>query len=85
MAAIAFLGVGLSYRWDFQPHLARGNPGVDWLEVLAKRFPLAGHGLELSVGSDGVDGPGYSEDLKRREGPHADQPHGVAYKKLVRA
>jgi hypothetical protein len=27
----------------------------------------------------------YSEDLKRREGPHADQPHGVAYKKLVRA
>jgi uncharacterized protein (UPF0276 family) len=83
VAAIPFLGVGLSYRWDFQPHLARGNPGVDWLEVmpehffpltedtvrrlevLAKRFPLAGHGLELSVGSDGVDGPDYRASLQR--------------------
>ncbi|QSQ27160.1 DUF692 domain-containing protein [Pyxidicoccus parkwayensis] len=83
MSSIPFLGVGLSYRWDFQPHLARGNPGVDWLEVmpehffpltedtvrrlevLAKRFPLAGHGLELSVGSDGVDGPDYVASLKR--------------------
>jgi energy-dependent translational throttle protein EttA len=27
----------------------------------------------------------YIEDLKRRKGPDADQPHRVAYKKLVRA
>lgn len=94
MSSIPFLGVGLSYRWDFQPHLARGNPGVDWLEVmpehffpltedtvrrlevLAKRFPLAGHGLELSVGSDGVDGPGYREDLKRFLGTTRSVWHG---------
>jgi uncharacterized protein len=80
---IPFLGVGLSYRWELQPHLARGNPGVDWLEVtpehflpltedatrrlelLAKRFPIAGHSLELSVGSDGVDAPGYREGVDR--------------------
>jgi len=29
--------------------------------------------------------PAYIEDLKRRKGPDADQPHRVAYKKLVRA
>jgi len=28
---------------------------------------------------------GYIEDLKRRKGPDADQPHRIAYKKLVRA
>lgn len=27
----------------------------------------------------------YQEDLKRRKGPEADQPHRIAYKKLVRA
>jgi hypothetical protein len=27
----------------------------------------------------------YIEDLKRRKGPDADQPHRVAYRKLVRA
>jgi energy-dependent translational throttle protein EttA len=27
----------------------------------------------------------YIEDLKERKGPDADQPHRVAYKKLVRA
>jgi hypothetical protein len=26
----------------------------------------------------------YIEDLKKRKGPDADQPHRVAYKKLVR-
>jgi ATPase subunit of ABC transporter with duplicated ATPase domains len=28
---------------------------------------------------------GYIEDLKRRKGPDADQPHRIAYRKLVRA
>ena len=28
---------------------------------------------------------GYIEDLKRRKGPDADQPHRVQYRKLVRA
>ena len=28
---------------------------------------------------------GYIEDLKRRKGPDADQPHRVKYRKLVRA
>jgi hypothetical protein len=27
----------------------------------------------------------YIEDLERRKGPEAGQPHGVPYKKLVRA
>ena len=27
----------------------------------------------------------YIEDLKRRKGPDADQPHRIAYKKLVQA
>jgi hypothetical protein len=27
----------------------------------------------------------YIEDLKRRTGPDADQPHRIAYKRLVRA
>jgi hypothetical protein len=27
----------------------------------------------------------YIEDLRRRKGPDADQPHRIAYKKLVRA
>jgi len=27
----------------------------------------------------------YIEDLKRRKGPDADQPHRVQYRKLVRA
>jgi ATPase subunit of ABC transporter with duplicated ATPase domains len=27
----------------------------------------------------------YIEDLKRRKGPDADQPHRIAYRKLVRA
>jgi hypothetical protein len=29
--------------------------------------------------------PSYIEDLRKRKGPDADQPHRVAYKKLVRA
>jgi uncharacterized protein (UPF0276 family) len=83
MSSLPYLGVGLSYRWDLNPHLARGNPGVDWLEItpehflpltedalqrlklLAKRYPLVGHSLELSPGSDGVDAPGYREGLHR--------------------
>ncbi|XXF78567.1 DUF692 domain-containing protein [Myxococcaceae bacterium GXIMD 01537] len=82
MSGIPYLGVGLSYRWELQQHLARGNPGVDWLEVtpenflpltddarrrlelLARRFPLAGHSLELSVGSDGEDAPGYRDAVR---------------------
>jgi ATPase subunit of ABC transporter with duplicated ATPase domains len=28
---------------------------------------------------------GYIEDLKRRKGPDADQPHRIKYRKLVRA
>ena len=28
---------------------------------------------------------GYIEDLERRKGPDADQPHRIAYGKLVRA
>jgi energy-dependent translational throttle protein EttA len=27
----------------------------------------------------------YIEDLRKRKGPDADQPHRVSYKKLVRA
>ena len=27
----------------------------------------------------------YVEDLKKRKGPEADQPHRIGYKKLVRA
>jgi hypothetical protein len=27
----------------------------------------------------------YVEDLRKRKGPDADQPHRIAYKKLVRA
>ena len=27
----------------------------------------------------------YVEDLEKRKGPDADQPHRIAYKKLVRA
>jgi len=27
----------------------------------------------------------YIEDLKKRKGPDADQPHRIAYKRLVRA
>lgn len=27
----------------------------------------------------------YIEDLRKRKGPDADQPHRIAYKKLVRA
>lgn len=80
---LPFLGVGLSYRWDFNPFLGRNSKGVDWLEispehflplnpdtegrlaVLARRFPLVGHSLELSIGSDGVDEPGYREAVSR--------------------
>lgn len=78
MASLPFLGVGLSYRWELNPLLARGALGVDWLEVtpehfmpltddtrgrlalLARRFPIVCHSLELSVGSDGEDAPGYA-------------------------
>lgn len=76
---LPYLGVGLSYRWDLNPHILANRAGVDWLEVtpehflprtldtearlalLAARFPLAGHSLELSVGADGEDEPGYRE------------------------
>lgn len=33
------------------------------LELLARRYPIAGHSLELSIGSDGADAPGYREGL----------------------
>lgn len=34
-----------------------------------------------------LEGPysSYKEDLRRRKGVDADQPHRIAYKKLVRA
>lgn len=86
MASLPYLGVGLSYRWELNPFLARcagGAGGVDWLEVtpehfmplnadtearlalLARRFPVVGHSLELSVGSDGEDAPGYAAAIDR--------------------
>ena len=45
------------------------------------------HGPELLahiVCSEG-NYQGYIEDLKRRKGPDADQPHRIVYEKLVRA
>lgn len=35
------------------------------LALLARRFPIAGHSLELSIGADGEDAPGYKESLKQ--------------------
>jgi energy-dependent translational throttle protein EttA len=32
-----------------------------------------------------VDYRAYIEDRRRRKGPDADQPHRIAYRKLVRA
>lgn len=34
------------------------------LSLLARRFPLAGHGLELSLGSRGPEAPGYVDSLR---------------------
>lgn len=83
MPSLPYLGVGLSYRWELNPLLARCEGGVDWLEVtpehfmpltddtqmrlalLARRFPVVGHSLEFSVGSDGEDAPGYAEAIER--------------------
>jgi uncharacterized protein (UPF0276 family) len=35
------------------------------LTLLARRFPIVGHSLELSVGSDGADAPGYAAAIDR--------------------
>jgi uncharacterized protein (UPF0276 family) len=35
------------------------------LSLLARRFPIAGHGLELSIGAGGPDEPGYRDALGR--------------------
>ena len=35
------------------------------IELLARRFPIVGHSLELSVGSDGDEEPGYREGVAR--------------------
>jgi uncharacterized protein (UPF0276 family) len=35
------------------------------LELLARKLPIAGHSLELSVGADGVDEPGYRDSVAR--------------------
>jgi len=53
--------------------------------VLTKRCEVRGPEPHPDVGcSEGSYGA-YIEDLKRRKGPDADQPHRIAYKKLVRA
>ena len=41
--------------------------------------------LRTDVGYVEGNDPAYIEDLKRRRGPDADQPHRIAYRKLVRA
>jgi energy-dependent translational throttle protein EttA len=41
--------------------------------------------LRTDVGYVAGNCQGYIEDPKRRRGPDADQPHRIAYKKLVRA
>jgi len=38
---------------------------------------------QYAAGSEG-NFAAYIEDLKRRKGPDADQPHRIKYKKLVR-
>ena len=45
---------------------------------------LAFEGNSETVGFEG-NYQSYIEDLKRRKGPDADQPHRIAYKRLVRA
>lgn len=35
------------------------------LTLLARRYPIVGHSLELSVGSDGADAPDYAEAIDR--------------------
>jgi uncharacterized protein (UPF0276 family) len=40
-----------------------GEDGAARLAQLARRFPLVGHSLELSLGSDGEDMPGYREAI----------------------
>jgi len=45
------------------------------------------HEPELRSDVGYVEGPytSYKEDLRRRKGVDADQPHRIAYKRLVRA
>lgn len=35
------------------------------LSLLSRKFPLAGHGLELSLASNGPDAPGYLDDVEQ--------------------
>jgi uncharacterized protein len=42
-----------------------GEDAEHRLSLLSRRFPIAGHGLELSVGCDGADEPGYRASLSR--------------------
>lgn len=46
------------------------------LSILSRRFPIAGHSLELSVGSEGEDAPGYRESIKRMMERTAAAWHG---------
>jgi uncharacterized protein (UPF0276 family) len=46
------------------------------LALLARRFPIVGHSLELSVGSDGADEPGYRDGILRVLGAATALWHG---------
>ena len=75
------------YRICIRVPSFRAGACFNWLasEVLEPRY--AARDPEPRADADCFEGnfQAYIEDLKRRKGPDADQPHRIAYRKLVRA
>jgi hypothetical protein len=75
------------YRILYRHRRTRKAPSFNWPVSSCKprRCKVAEPRQRRDVAPSEGNYESYTEDLKRRKGPDADQPHRVQYKKLVRA
>ncbi|MDQ3777364.1 MAG: hypothetical protein M3310_00620, partial [Actinomycetota bacterium] len=80
-------GRDFCYRICIRGWLCRREAGFKWSASDALIMRCEVHEPEPHADAGCFEGnyQSYKEDLKRRKGVDADQPHRVAYRKLVRA
>ena len=87
MGALLTSALSFCYQFCIGVAVALTRHRFNWSATTAgtSTYVVAAPKSHADIGCFEGNYQAYIEDLKRRKGPDADQPHRIAYKKLVRA